>query len=129
MQGDRNMNTINFYGKDYIMTDEIILDCGCKYKKDNCELGISYSNIFFCELHTYKIDLEDFKQQKINALKRNTFNELSKTDYKILKHVEGKLSDEDYESEKINRQAIRDKFNDMESKISSVKTLEELNNI
>jgi hypothetical protein len=55
------MNKINFYGKEYEKLDDIICDCGCIFKKDTCDIGISYSDKFLCELHTPKIDIEDEK--------------------------------------------------------------------
>jgi len=63
---------MNFYGKEYEMTDEITCDCGCVFKKDNCEIGISYSNKFLCEIHKPKKDLAKLKNDKIKEIKNKT---------------------------------------------------------
>lgn len=62
--------------------------------------------------------------QEIEAL-QNTFNnveaeielikqELSETDYKCLKYVDGALSEEEYASVREYRQSLRDKINELE---------------
>lgn len=70
------MNTINFYGKEYAILTEIVCDCGCKFKKDNSIGLLSFSNIFLCENHKPKIDLEkklkDLKDLKIKEIKNKT---------------------------------------------------------
>lgn len=48
---------------------------------------------------------------QINALKE----ELAASDYKALKFAEGLITAEDYEPIKVERQAIRDKINDLEA--------------
>ena len=62
--------------------------------------------------------------QEIEAL-QNTFNnveaeielikqELSETDYKCLKYVDGALSEEEYATVREYRQSLRDKINELE---------------
>lgn len=41
--------------------------------------------------------------------------ELKKTDYKAIKHSEGLISDEDYESIKADRQSIRERIREIEA--------------
>lgn len=48
---------------------------------------------------------------QINALKE----ELAASDYKALKFAEGLITAEDYEPIKVERQAIRDKINNLEA--------------
>ena len=48
---------------------------------------------------------------QINALKE----ELAALDHKALKFAEGLITAEDYEPIKVERQAIRDKINDLEA--------------
>lgn len=51
---------------------------------------------------------------RISELKRN----LVESDYKVLKHTEGCLSDEEYNAAKAERQAWRDEINALESELS-----------
>ena len=45
--------------------------------------------------------------------------QLAATDYKAIKHSEGLISDEDYEPIKRERQAIRDKINELEVELDA----------
>lgn len=123
------MNKINFYGKDYDKADEIVCDCGCIFKKDNCEIGISFSDKFLCEQHAPKIDIEKLKTDKINEIKDKTEKELRKTDYKILKYVEGQLNIVEFDKIKKDRELLRSKYKEKEKKIMDVKNIEDLNNL
>ena len=48
---------------------------------------------------------------EVNALKKNLFD----TDYQAIKHSEGWISDEDYAPIKAQRQAWRDRINELEN--------------
>lgn len=54
--------------------------------------------------------LELNKQFQIDLLKKK----LADTDYKAIKYAEGLISEEDYASIKAERQALRDKINELE---------------
>jgi sulfur relay (sulfurtransferase) DsrC/TusE family protein len=71
----------------------------------------------------------DIKAKTIEKLKNETADELSKTDYKVLKYVEGHLSNDEYESMKVIRQKRRDKYNNIETKIIKAKTIAEFEEI
>lgn len=43
--------------------------------------------------------------------------ELSETDYKALKYMEGWLTEEEYAPVKVQRQALRDKINELEAQL------------
>lgn len=55
------------------------------------------------------------KWQQIRILKY----ELSKTDYKAIKHSEGWITDEEYAETKAQRQALRDRINELEDLLNS----------
>ena len=55
----------------------------------------------------------EFKAQKIAELKA----ELSATDYKALKFMEGWLTEEEYAPVKAERQKIRDRINELEAEV------------
>ena len=52
---------------------------------------------------------EEYKFMKLLSLK----NQLAETDYKAIKFAEGWISAEEYETVKAERQAIRDKINEL----------------
>ncbi len=54
-------------------------------------------------------------QAKIFALREK----LAKTDYKAIKHAEGELSDEEYETIRIERREWRAKINELEAELSA----------
>lgn len=53
---------------------------------------------------------------RINELKRN----LADTDYKILKYIEHKLSEEEYTDISTQRQQWRDEINELEEQLNSI---------
>ena len=62
----------------------------------------------------YQADLEmKRKFSEIRKLKEN----LSKTDYKLFKYLEGELSIEEYQSIKTQRQEWRDRINQLEEEL------------
>lgn len=70
--------------------------------------------------------LDFLKNQKIFKFKNRVSAELSKTDYKIWKYQEGQLSLDEYENVKGVRQTIRDKYNEIEAKVLTAESIEEL---
>ena len=60
----------------------------------------------------YEASLE-YKAQQIAELKA----QLSATDYKAIKYAEGWLSEEEFAPVKAERQAIREKINELESQL------------
>ena len=50
---------------------------------------------------------------------------LTSTDYKALKFAEGQISATDYKETKQQRQALRDKINELESELETIKESEE----
>lgn len=50
---------------------------------------------------------------------------LTSTDYKALKFAEGQISAMDYKETKQQRQALRDKINELESELETIKESEE----
>jgi hypothetical protein len=70
--------------------------------------------------------LDFLQNQTIFKLKNKVSVELAKTDYKIWKYQEGQLNNEEYETIKISRKAIRDKYNETEAKILTAETIAEL---
>lgn len=65
--------------------------------------------------------LENAKQIKLNDIK----NQLSSTDYKCLKFVDGEISQEEYALTKELRKELRQKYNTVEN----ATTIEEVNNV
>ena len=61
--------------------------------------------------------LDFLQKQKIAQAKKKVSQDLSETDYKILKFLEGKLTLNEYESVKEQRQKLRDQYNELERKI------------
>ena len=70
--------------------------------------------------------LDFLKNQKIFKFKNRVSAELSKTDYKIWKYQEGQLSLDEYENVKGVRQTIRNKYNEIEAKVLTAESIEEL---
>ncbi len=64
---------------------------------------------------------EPTEKEKIEREIWNLKGELSSTDYKAIKYAEGWISEEEYAPIKAERQALRDKINELEEKL---KTLE-----
>ena len=56
------------------------------------------------------------KYEEILMLKKN----LSKTDYKLFKYLEGELSEEEYQSIKTERQEWRNRINQLEEELNGV---------
>ena len=65
------------------------------------------------------IFLKKRKQAQILGLKR----QLSDTDYKAIKYAEGWLTDEEYSTVKVERQALRDKINALENEVKELQVL------
>ena len=87
----------------------------------------------WCNIHNYSImddndeyyyckDNNPTQQDIINTQINKLKQQLSDTDYKALKYMEGYISEEEYSSIKQQRQAWRDEINQLEQQI------EELNN-
>ena len=69
------------------------------------------------------------KLERIREVKELANNELLKTDWKIIKQQElNYLSENDFENLKLERQAIRDLSNKIETEINNLETLELVNN-
>lgn len=65
---------IIIFGKEYIKSDlpkEINLECGCKYKKLDANIGISYTQIKKCEIH-------DFKEENLSKMKKDNKKRIGK---------------------------------------------------
>lgn len=60
----------------------------------------------------------DYKVQIIDCKKK-----LHKSDYKAIKFAEGEISEEEYESIREERRAWRDAINELEQKITELKTI------
>lgn len=50
----------------------------------------------------------------------NCLGELSSTDYKAIKYAEGLISAEEYEPIKAERQALRDRINELEKQLKEI---------
>lgn len=125
------MNTINFYGKEYEMGNEIICDCGCIFKKDKCEIGISYSDKFLCEKHKPKIDLEKEKQIKINNIKNKTKEIIlkkysEKAQFNILTGLIGTATEKTACKNFINSIIMQGK--NFQNQVNAIAIIEDLNN-
>lgn len=87
--------------ENYVWTDEYIVEVG--------------NNMFFAsqtdeiEKAQAEYEIESKKQEEIERLKA----ELSATDYKCLKWMEGALTDEEYAETKKHRAELRKKINDL----------------
>ena len=57
---------------------------------------------------------EELARQEALAEIENLKEQLAASDYKAIKHSEGWISDEDYASIKAERQALRERINDLE---------------
>jgi hypothetical protein len=108
----------------------------------NNEVGTSLENFLQYQLkynsgvkdivsdYHYIPTLQELKEQKINEFKSIAGSELSKTDYKVIRQYEySTLSEEDFETLKTQRQAIRDKSNLLESQVLSAENYETIINI
>jgi|WetSurMetagenome_2_1015567.scaffolds.fasta_scaffold709889_1 hypothetical protein len=127
-----DLKKIKIFEKEYDVNNlpqEIVLECGCVQRKDDCECGISYSTIKLCEEHTPKIDLEKEKQHRIDIIQNQTRNILSKNDYKELPSFREDLTDEEYNNLLNARQSIRQASRARQAQIQEATTIEELNNI
>ena len=72
---------------------------------------------------------EQRKQERISEVKELANLELLKTDWKVTKHVEtNNLTEIEFNELKAERQAIRNKSNEIENEILSLNTLDEVNN-
>lgn len=60
--------------------------------------------------------VESEKSKEIKTLKQ----QLADTDYKAIKYAEGQFSEEEYSSTKAERQAWRDRINELESEVCNV---------
>ena len=58
---------------------------------------------------------EKLRQMKIEVLKKH----LSDTDYQAIKYAEGQITEENYKTIREQRQAWRDKINELESEVES----------
>ena len=69
----------------------------------------------------FKIVLKETAKELANAEKKNQIEglkaELSKTDYKCLKFVDGALTEEEYAEVRTYRQSLRDQINQLESEL------------
>lgn len=69
-------------------------------------------------IYVYKPYSEEYiKERDINQQITNLQYELSQTDYKLLKYLEGYYTDEEYAPIKKERQEMRDKINNLKSKL------------
>lgn len=60
---------------------------------------------------------EELRRQEIENQIALLKAELSKTDYKAIKYAEGWISEEDYAPIKAERQALRDRINELEEQL------------
>jgi hypothetical protein len=76
------------------------------------------------------LNLATLRTQKINDFKSMAGSELSKTDYKVIRQTEqNTLSEDDYNTLKVQRQALRDKCNMLESQVLLAKNYKTIINI
>lgn len=69
-------------------------------------------------IYVYKPYSEEYiKERDISQQITNLQYELSQTDYKLLKYLEGYYTDEEYAPIKKERQEMRDKINNLKSKL------------
>lgn len=73
-----------------------------------------------------EIPLEQLKTEKITQLKSTAGSKLQATDYKAIKFAEGVLTADEFEPIKVQRQAIRDKCNELELLVAQATSKEEL---
>ena len=97
---------------DYIVVEELL------YAKPYRERLIVKNGALFVEtLELTEKELQDVIYMEstieINELKRK----LTDSDYKVMKYVEGQLSEEEFTSIKAERQAWRNKINELEESI------------
>ena len=59
--------------------------------------------------------------QELNLEISNLKNQLKASDYKAIKHSEGLISDDDYLTTKAERQAIRNRINDLQAQLPEAK--------
>lgn len=86
--------------------------------------------------HVKVVDIEELKSNKIQYIKQRAANELSLTDYKVLRHigqmainVETTLTAEEYRILEVKRQDVRDKSNVLESSVNAAKTVQQVEDI
>lgn len=61
------------------------------------------------------------EEQKRRAIKNEILlckRQLQQTDYKVLKYIEGKLSFQEFEQYKLERQTLRDRINTLEEELA-----------
>lgn len=83
----------------------------------------SYDKIIKGKLVKDEVSYNNYleNQKSINDIQTQIFeveHQLSSTDYKILKYIEGNLSEEEYSSIKVIRQQYRDTINKLKSSLS-----------
>lgn len=61
-------------------------------------------------------------QGRINALKQL----LNNSDYKVLKHVDGDITEEEYEDIREQRRAWRKEINELEDKLNEIEQYKEI---
>lgn len=76
-----------------------------------------------------EIPVDQLKSDKIADLRSIANAKLQPTDYKALKYAEGWLTDDEYSPVKAERQAIRDRCNELENKVIASTTQAEIGNI
>lgn len=126
------MKKVILFGKEYDKNNlpkEIVLECGCIYKKDKTKIGISYSSKFLCSEHEPKIDLEKMKKEKRKNLTVGLLKKLKDLDYKTIKHCQRVLSDEEFEEVIVECEGYRAKINKIEEKVNKCTTISQLNKI
>lgn len=80
--------------------------------------------------YQYTPTLEEVKKNLLETARNTVSQELGKTDYKVIRQVEmNTLSEQDFANLKMQRQLLRDKFNDYEIEVNQATTIEELNGI
>ena len=100
---------------------------GTKFYKDNYDLNAYASAAEWCNENNATIeDKGDFyevveipapTEEELNAIKIEQLKaELSATDYKCLKYVDGALTDEEYAEVKAYRADLRAKINELEAR-------------
>ena len=79
------------------------------------------------------MNIENVKALQIDKLHKNTYDELTKSDWKVIKHrdqvddgITPDLTDEEYKSLLDERQSIRDWSNTQEDSINNATTIEDV---
>lgn len=98
-----------------IVKKEKTIESGEKYFENETQKSVHDEEYIFCTVKA--CFFERLSEEKLAANREiaNLKSKLSETDYQAIKYAEGFISDEEYAEKKAQRQAWRDRINELEA--------------